>query len=74
MFIFRSRVGTFWIRTDQCGRCVLGIDNDALGNYSSPLHAADNVYTHTTGYSPWDSLDGKILDAPTDIYEWERQP
>lgn len=71
MFIYKSPVGTFWIKPNDDGRFVLGIDQETLGFYHSAVSAADDVYVHVTGYYPWDKLDGKIHDAPTDIYEWQ---
>lgn len=73
MYYYKSCVGVFWIRLNRDGRYVLGIGDDALGTYHSPIHAADDVYTHTTGHYPWDKLDGELFDVPTDIYEWEKQ-
>ena len=70
MFIFKSCVGTFWIKTYQ-GRYILGINDENLGSYYSATAAADDVFTHTTSYNPWDSLDGSV-EGPTDIYEWNR--
>lgn len=70
MYYYKSRVGTFWIKPNMHGQHLLGINDESLGAYNSPIHAADDVYTHTTGYFEWDKLDGKLFNVPTDIYEW----
>lgn len=72
MLIYKSVVGTFWIKRYANGACILGINNEALGQYSSAFQAADDVYLHVTGYYPWDSLDGKIENVPSAVYEWEQ--
>ena len=71
MFYYKSPVGMFWIKPTQAGRYALGIGDEILGVYDSTVMAADDVYTHTTGHYPWDSLDC-VVDGPTDIYEWTR--
>lgn len=73
-YIYRSRVGTFCITPISQTRWGLFIEQNCLGQYPSAIAAADDVYTHTTGYMPWDLLDGKIMDAPTDIYQWDYYP
>ncbi|GGG19525.1 hypothetical protein GCM10007425_12480 [Lysinibacillus alkalisoli] len=69
MYIYKSCVGTFTIRMTTEGYGLF-IGSELLGNYQSAIQAADEVYTHTTGYDSWDDLDGEI-DAPTDISAWE---
>ena len=70
MFIFKRCVGTFWIKPYQ-GRYILGINDENLGSYYPATTAADDVFTHTTIYNSWDSLDGSV-EGPTDIYGWNR--
>jgi len=70
MWVYRSPVGTFWIRQNQSGHFTLGIGDEALGNYSSAIAAADDVFTKSTGHYDWDRLQSP--DGPTDIHEWER--
>lgn len=71
MFIYKSPVGTFWIKPFN-GRFLLGIDGEQLGSYHSAVAAADDVYVHVTGCNEWDELDDQVSAAPTDIYEWEQ--
>ena len=73
MFTYNSPIGLMIIKfdTDSQGYLLI-INNERYGLYRSALAAADEVYTHTTGCYEWDSLDCEVLDAPTDIYEWER--
>lgn len=47
------------------------INDETYGLYDSAVAAADDVYTCTTGCNEWDSLD-PVIDAPTDIHEWEK--
>lgn len=70
MYFYKSKVGLFTIRPIRDG-FGLFIDDNLLGVYPSAVAAADDVYTHTTGCSEWDSLDGKV-SPPTDVYEWQR--
>ncbi len=71
-FHYKTSVGTVWIRPqpDALGRFELGIDNESLGSYHSPVAAADDVYTGHTGWFELDTLDGSIL--PCDLSEWEK--
>lgn len=50
---------------------ALSIGDTIYGHYNSAIAAADDVYMHATGCFEWDDLDGTV-DAPTDIYEWQR--
>ncbi len=70
VWIYRSRVGTFWIRQAGYARFVLGIGEEALGTYGSPILAADDVYTHSTGYDRWDRSTS--YEAPESLSEWQR--
>lgn len=74
MFYYESSIGTFWIKPQpgSPGRWWLGFDDEALGSYASPNLAAGDVYTHTTGLTEWDRLDGKLRNVPDDIREWEQ--
>jgi hypothetical protein len=72
MWVYNSSVGKMIIKYDaKENRYALIINGEYLGSYHSAVAAADNVYMHVTGYHEWDALDGKV-DAPHDIYEWER--
>jgi hypothetical protein len=73
MFVYRSKIGLMKIFHDpKIERFALLINDTRYGNYHSAVAAADDVYCHVTGCYDWDLLDGEIMDAPTDIYEWER--
>ncbi len=61
------------IYLDSNYKYALKINDIVYGHYSSPIAAADDVYTHTTGCDEWDLLDGTFMDAPTDIYEWHKR-
>ncbi|MGN7471265.1 hypothetical protein [Brevibacillus sp. SAFN-007a] len=72
MFTFKSPVGLMKIYPDPHTRMfALAIGDTVYGHYPSAIAAADDVYTHSTGCFEWDELAGKV-DAPTDIYEWNR--
>ena len=49
----------------------LFVFDDVYGFYPSPIAAADDVYTFTTGNYNWDSLEG-IIEPPESIDEWVR--
>ena len=72
---WRSPVGVFWIRPKKLLSGTegywLGLEEEALGFYHSPQKAADDVYSHASGASGWDDLDGKV-EGPVDISEWEK--
>ena len=66
---YKTNIGTFWIKpAREKNRFILGIDDDALGSYSSAPKAADEVLTCTTGHWPWD----KQITAfePSDLTKW----
>lgn len=69
MYYFRSRVGLFRIIPAN-GRYYLVLNDNVLGAYNSPIAAADDVYTHTTGDWSWDRLDG-LVSSPTDLSVWK---
>lgn len=75
LYHVKTRAGTFWImpQPGSPGRYWLGVDDDALGSYASPMQAADDVYMHATGHHDWDKLDTKV-NAPTDLSEWHKGP
>jgi len=69
MYIYRSPVGTFSIKYHN-GKYQLWIKDMHLGSYNSAVSAADDVYTHTTGYYEWDCRPDLISD-PSDLSEWQ---
>jgi hypothetical protein len=71
-YIYRSRVGVFYIMPDGEGRWWLGVDGERLGSFHSPQAAADDMSGQHTGYHPWDSLPK--ISEPTDLSEWEKLP
>lgn len=74
IFYYQSPIGIFWIKPQPgCrGRWWLGFDDEALGSYATPALAAGDVYSHVTGHMEWDMLDGKIMDVPESILEWQK--
>ena len=69
IYRYRSPIGHFRVEPQDDGRWALWFKEEILGSYHSPVAAADDVYTQSTGDYDWDSLRG--ADIPTDIYEWE---
>lgn len=57
----------------QSNKFLLTINSTYTDQYDSAVAAANNVYMHVTGYYDWDKLDSTV-DAPTDIYEWQKIP
>ena len=72
LFTSESLVGTFWIRPAPADRVQLGIDRHKLKTYASARLAAKAVGDHTTGWAPWDSLEG--VAAPGRLSAWKRPP
>lgn len=73
MFQYKSPIGIMYIYLDNnTNSFALRINNTIYGHYHSAAAAADDVYCHVTGCFDWDNLDGTILDAPTDLYEWDK--
>ena len=71
MWKYNSPIGTFYIKTLPNGRYGLIYKNEIYETSHTPQAAADNVYLHCTGCYDWDQLDCQILDAPTNLCEWE---
>jgi len=72
IYKYGSPVGVFII-VHRNNRWALCFEHEVLGMYNSPIAAADDVYTQSTGCCKWDMLDiSSISDAPTDIYEWDK--
>lgn len=69
VYQYKSPVGLFRILPHK-DRWALWLEDDVSGYYQSPVAAADDVYTQTTGFSEWDRL--KLDDIPTDLSEWEK--
>ncbi|MBN1545731.1 MAG: hypothetical protein JW902_03635 [Syntrophaceae bacterium] len=71
IYFYRTAIGTFAIRPDRnCrGNYCLWIDDEKLGSYLSPEHAARAVYVCATGWPLWD--DQQTVDHPADLSEWE---
>jgi hypothetical protein len=73
-YLYKSSVGVFYIRYNpSLAKWDLGMNDEVYGNYMTTI-AADDVYCQSTGCNQWDMLDITKIDAPTDIYEWERIP
>ena len=70
LFTYETPVGTFWIRPEPADRVQLGIDRQKLKTYASARLAAKAVGDRTTGWAPWDSLEG--VAAPTRLSAWKR--
>ena len=71
MWVYHSPIGPLYIKCID-GSYGIWYDGDFYGGYSSPIAAADDVYTFSTGCSEWDLLCDKISDAPIDLSEWEQ--
>lgn len=67
---YKTNVGTFWIKPNRNNMFTLGIDDEALGSFSTPENAASDVYSCATGYWPWDKR--LITIHPEDLSEWHR--
>ncbi len=75
IFFYKSPIGILRIQYNiREKKWFLIINEIFYGPYLSPIAAADDVYTQTTGDDEWDSLetDAFIEDIPTDIYCWEK--
>jgi hypothetical protein len=71
MWRYKSPIGTLYIVQKPNGYFIR-YDNEFYGAYSSPVAAADDVYSKTTGCDEWDLSDVPDIDIPTDIFEWEK--
>ena len=70
LFTYPTPVGEFWIRPEPAGSVQLGIDRNTLKTYSSPKAAAAEVAKRTTGWEPWDTLEGAAV--PRGLERWKR--
>ena len=73
-YFYHSKVGTFIITFTVNRKWGLFIHDELLGEYESPVAAADDVYVHVTSYWPWDKLDGTNIPEPHDLSEWTCEP
>lgn len=71
MWKYESPIGPLYIKKLPDGRFGLLFKDNLWEASHSPQAEADNVYHHMTGCDEWDLLDGKVLDAPSDLSEWE---
>ena len=69
MWLYKSSVGLMRIFLNSNNRYTLEISGERYGFYHSPVTAADDVYTFSTGCSEWDCLSGRI-SPPESIREW----
>ena len=72
LFTYETPVGTFWIRPQPAGRVRLGIDRKKLETYASARLAANAVGDRTTGWPPWDGLEG--VQVSPRLSAWRRPP
>jgi hypothetical protein len=70
LFTYETPVGTFWIRPEPADRVQLGIDRNKLRTYRSATAAARDVAERTTGWEPWDTLEG--AHPPARLNAWKR--
>jgi hypothetical protein len=70
MYIFHTRVGVFSI-VYRAGRWHVMFQDESLGAYASPQHAADDLAGGHT-FTPSGGHDTSTLGIPVDIGEWER--
>jgi hypothetical protein len=70
LFTYETPVGTFWIQPEPADRVQLGIDRHKLRTFTSARLAAKAVGDRTTGWAPWDELEG--VPAPQRLSRWKR--
>lgn len=63
------------ITTTSSNKFLLSINNFESDVYTDPKIAADNVFTQTTGYFPFDSChqEATVLAIPSDLSEWTKR-
>ncbi|RKD25902.1 hypothetical protein BEP19_02950 [Ammoniphilus oxalaticus] len=72
IFEYESSVGVMRIQVDFLKkRYGIYVDDKVYSYHSTVSSAAEAVYTHSTGYRPWDDLDGKV-DGPEHLGHWQR--
>ena len=71
MWVYHSPIGNIFIKQLSDGTYGMEYNGTIWESAKTPQIEADNVFCHVTGCSEWDSLDGTILDTPTDLSEWE---
>jgi hypothetical protein len=71
MYTFQSAVGLFWIKPQNDGSKLwrLGLDDEWLGSYPTPIAAAKDVFAHQSGWDAWDQRQWEEGD-PVDINTW----
>ena len=70
LYVYETRVGTFFIGQSPDGRFHPVFDGESLGSYLSPQHATDDLAGGHT-FSPAGGFDTATLGIPEDISEWD---
>ena len=70
LYVWRTRVGPFYIAHSSDGRFHPVFGDESLGSYHSPASAADDLAGGHT-FSVSGGYDTARLGIPSDIGEWE---
>lgn len=71
MWIYRSKIGVLCIKKLPNGHYGTFLGHHCGCEYTSPIAAADDFYTRSSGINEWDLRPGGDSDAPIDLSEWE---
>lgn len=68
LWTYETEIGVFWIKPDGKFRFTLGINEEILGNYITPVMAAEDVSSRVTGHLLWDTHSS--TPSPSDLTQW----
>jgi len=71
LYAYKTRIGMFFIGQSPDGRFHPVFDDESLGSYASPQHAADDLAGGHTFSIP-SGIDTSTLDIPDNVSEWGR--
>ena len=71
LYVWQSRIGPFYITTNDEGQFYPYFDGEALGAYSRPEQAVNDLAGGHT-FSITGGVDTATLGIPEDLAEWSR--
>lgn len=71
LWLYRSPIGPISIQLLPNGRYGLFYNGQCSGSYSSPIAAADDIYTHASGIFEWDLRQEDPVNDPAGLDEWD---
>jgi hypothetical protein len=73
LYVFKTRIGPFYISQSKDGRFHPEFDDETLGSYAQAWQAAEDLAGGHTFSCTWRGslVDTSALGIPTELGEWE---